>query len=59
MLKLDPHIHSTYSSDAVSTPKEIIERSKELGLDMIALSDHNTVEGSKVARELTKMMSYL
>lgn len=54
MLKLDPHIHSTYSSDAVSTPKEIIERSKELGLDMIALSDHNTVEGSKVARELTK-----
>ncbi|MGN1362823.1 MAG: PHP domain-containing protein [Methanobrevibacter sp.] len=53
-MKLDPHIHSTYSGDAVNTPKEIIEKSKTLGLDIIAISDHNTVKGNEEARKLSK-----
>ena len=53
-MKLDPHIHSTYSGDAVNTPKEIIEKSKSLGLDIIAISDHNTVKGNEEARKLSK-----
>ncbi|RBQ23012.1 hypothetical protein ALNOE001_12920 [Candidatus Methanobinarius endosymbioticus] len=58
-MKLDPHIHSSYSGDARSTPKEIIERAKLIGLDIIALSDHNTVKGSKVAIELSKNLDDL
>lgn len=53
-MKMDPHIHSTYSGDAVNTPEEIIKESKKKGLDIIALSDHNTVEGNRYARKLTK-----
>lgn len=40
----DLHIHSIYS-DGTSTPCEIIEKSIELGVSAIALTDHNTVDG--------------
>lgn len=43
---LDPHIHSKYSGDATSSPADIIRRSREIGLDAIAIADHNTLKGS-------------
>lgn len=48
ILKLDPHIHSNYSQDAINSPKEIIKKSKEKNLDIIGISDHDTIEGSQV-----------
>ncbi len=45
MLKLDLHIHSKYSEDAIGEPKEIIKQVKKKDLDGIAITDHNTVEG--------------
>mgnify|MGYP006289021661 FL=1 len=45
MLKLDLHIHSKYSEDAIGEPKEIIKQVKKKGLDGIAITDHNTIEG--------------
>lgn len=54
ILKLDPHIHSNYSPDAVNSPSEIIEKSKQLNLDIIGISDHNTIEGSQLAIKETK-----
>lgn len=53
-LYLDPHIHSNYSGDAMNSPQEIIKKSKSLGLNIIAISDHNTVEGAKIAIKETK-----
>lgn len=49
MLKFDPHIHSVYSCDSRSTPRDIIDRAEKIGLDAIAISDHNTTKGSKEA----------
>jgi len=43
---LDPHIHSTYSSDSTASPRDIIKRAKKIGLDAIAVADHNTIKGS-------------
>jgi len=51
---LDPHIHSIYSGDSTITPAEIIERSREIGLDAIAVADHNTLKGSEIAVELSE-----
>ena len=45
MLKLDLHLHSAYSDDATGTPKEIITFVKKRGLNGVAFTDHNTVEG--------------
>lgn len=54
MLKLDGHIHSKYSSDSIAKISDIIESATRKNLDIIAISDHNTVEGSKVAIENNK-----
>ncbi|UTB33896.1 MAG: PHP domain-containing protein [Methanobacterium sp. ERen5] len=51
---LDPHIHSTYSSDSTASPRDIIKRAKKIGLDAIAVADHNTIKGSLVAIEEAK-----
>jgi predicted metal-dependent phosphoesterase TrpH len=53
-MKLDPHIHSYYSRDSQSHPIEILKRSEKIGLDFIAISDHNTIKGSKIAIEESK-----
>ncbi len=45
MLKLDLHIHSQYSEDATGSPKDIIKILQKKGLQGIAITDHNTVEG--------------
>ena len=54
MYKMDSHIHSEYSPDSKSKLKDIFNVAKRRDLDIIAISDHNTVEGSKEARKLTK-----
>lgn len=46
MLKLDLHIHSQYSGDGIGSPKEIIKVLQQRGLQGMAITDHNTVEGS-------------
>ena len=54
MYKMDSHIHSEYSPDSKSKLKDIFSVAKMRDLEIIAISDHNTVEGSKEARKLTK-----
>lgn len=46
MLKLDLHIHSEYSGDGIGSPEEIIKYLQKRGLHGMAITDHNTVEGS-------------
>src|ERR1700693_4695410 len=57
MLRVDLHLHSLFSHDGQSSLEALIERSRECGLDRIALTDHNTVEGAlelaRIAPELT------
>ena len=54
---MDPHIHSKYSGDATASPRDIIKRSREIGLDAIAIADHNTLKGSKVAIQESKKLN--
>ncbi|MCE5213118.1 MAG: PHP domain-containing protein [Methanobacterium sp.] len=56
---IDPHIHSKYSGDATPTPAEIIKRSRKIGLDAIAIADHNSFKGSEVAMKEAKNMDDL
>jgi predicted metal-dependent phosphoesterase TrpH len=51
-VKADLHVHSTYSSDSVITPKELVFYAKKRGLTAVAVTDHNQVEGAqKIAKE--------
>jgi predicted metal-dependent phosphoesterase TrpH len=51
-VRIDLHLHSSYSHDGLSTLDELIERCAECGLDRIALTDHNTVEGALALAEI-------
>lgn len=51
---IDPHIHSKYSKDATQSPADIIKRAREVGLDAIAIADHDTFKGSQKALKLAK-----
>lgn len=46
LIKLDLHIHSCYSEDAIGSPKEIIKHAQKKGLQGIAITDHNSIKGS-------------
>lgn len=37
------HIHTTFSYDGHGTPEEVIKIAKEIGLDFIVISDHNSM----------------
>ena len=54
MYNMDSHIHSEYSPDSKAKLKDIFKVAKNRNIDIIAISDHNTVDGSKEARKLTK-----
>ncbi len=45
-MRVDLHLHSRYSHDSRTSLEALIERSRECGLDRMALTDHNTVEGA-------------
>src|SRR5262249_33452706 len=45
-MRIDLHLHSRYSHDSSTKLESLIERCREVGLDRIALTDHNTVEGA-------------
>ncbi|HEY7600000.1 MAG TPA: PHP-associated domain-containing protein [Candidatus Limnocylindrales bacterium] len=49
--RADVHVH-TLASDGVSSVAEILERAEEIGLDVIAIADHERVDAAHAAREL-------
>ncbi|MGP1416148.1 MAG: PHP domain-containing protein [Treponema sp.] len=50
---IDLHTHST-ASDGTYSPSELINKACELGLKVIALTDHDTLKGIKEAKEAAK-----
>ena len=56
-MRVDLHLHSNYSHDGQSSLEELVQRCAASGLDRIALTDHNTIEGAlqlaRLAPELT------
>jgi hypothetical protein len=45
-VRVDLHLHSNYSHDGQSSLEDLIQRCAIVGLDRIALTDHNTMEGA-------------
>lgn len=54
MLKLDLHVHSQYSDDSIGSAEDIIKILKKKGIDGVAITDHNSIEGSLKALKFAK-----
>lgn len=52
MLKVDLHLHSSYSRDCLTSLETIIVACRRRGLGAIAVTDHNTIAGALALREI-------
>jgi len=55
--KADIHIHTTYS-DGMAGVREVLEQAANTDLQVVAITDHNTIAGALEARELTRQQRY-
>lgn len=45
-LRVELHSHTHYSRDCLTTFKQVVQRCRHLGIDKIAITDHNTAESA-------------
>jgi hypothetical protein len=65
MIFADFHVHSLYSRgdillyDGLDSPRRIVRCARSVGLNCIALTDHNTTKGVKKAKEVGKKIGVM
>lgn len=50
--QIDLHMHTSASKDSLSDPASVIDTARAVGLDRIAITDHDEIEGAFAARDL-------
>ena len=58
-MKVDFHVHTSRSVDAVASPRQVVKYAKKLGLDAIAITDHNRLFPHALARQLSREFGLL
>jgi predicted metal-dependent phosphoesterase TrpH len=51
-MRADLHVHTCYSPDSITSLEDVIETARRRGLDKIAVTDHNRLEGALRLREI-------
>jgi predicted metal-dependent phosphoesterase TrpH len=54
VIRADLHNHSHFSPDSIASPEHMLARALARGLDVIAVTDHNTIRGGLAVRELAE-----
>lgn len=49
---VDLHTHTDRSPDCLTAPGDLVSRAREVGLDRLAVTDHDRIEGAFAARDL-------
>lgn len=52
MWKVDLHAHTIYSRDCLTRPEDLIARARQIGLDRLAITEHNNLAGALRAKQL-------
>jgi predicted metal-dependent phosphoesterase TrpH len=58
-MKIDFHVHTCRSVDAVHSPRQVVKYAKKIGLDAIAITDHNCLFPPAEARRLSREFGLL
>lgn len=54
MKKVDLHMHSNFSDDGELTTEEIIDKAIQNSMDIISITDHNSVKANSIALDYVK-----
>ena len=52
MIKADLHVHTCYSVDSLTPVEQIVQRCLDVGINCIAIADHNTIDGALKLKEI-------
>lgn len=52
MWKVDLHSHTIYSKDCLTRPADFLARARAVGLDKIAITEHNRLDGALAAQRM-------
>ena len=52
VIKVDMHVHTSYSNDSLIHAEDLLKICDRKGIDCVAVTDHNTVEGALKLHEL-------
>jgi predicted metal-dependent phosphoesterase TrpH len=58
-MKIDFHVHTNRSVDAIPSPREVVKAAKQKGLDGIAITDHNRFFPKPDAQSLSREFGIL
>jgi predicted metal-dependent phosphoesterase TrpH len=51
-LRVELHCHSIYSKDSLNSIEGLLQRIEDLGIDRLAITDHNSIKGALAAHQL-------
>ncbi len=51
-LKVEFHCHTIYSKDSLTKVADLLQAARDLGIDRLAVTDHNNIRGALAAKEL-------
>lgn len=51
-MKADLHAHTHFSRDALTSVETFVRRNQRAGIDCVAVSDHNNIDGALAVREV-------
>ena len=52
MIRADLHIHTCYSVDSLTSLERVVAQCLQVGIDCVAVADHNTIDGALRLREI-------
>ena len=52
MLRADLHTHTHYSRDSLTSPQRYVDRCLKLGINCVAVTDHNSMEGALAVQRI-------
>ncbi len=55
----DFHMHTYFSRDCMTSPEALVRRCQDVGLNCIAVTDHNSIRGSQAVKAIAPFMVIL
>ena len=52
LLRADLHVHTSYSHDSEMSPERLVSQCLKMGLNCLAVTDHDSIEGALAVREI-------